>query len=81
MIYLRLGVIVAETMEKKLNVTYLPRSRIDPLVVRRECGGWIATAPEGAGLRFGVLGDTEVEVREKFQQSLARWVESLMASA
>ena len=43
----------------------------------RECGGWLAVAPEGAPVRFAVEGDTEDQARERFLQSAERWQELL----
>jgi hypothetical protein len=54
---------------------------IQPLIMRRECGGWLATSPADAAIRLGVTAGTEAEARKKFTQSLARWIEILESKA
>jgi hypothetical protein len=47
--------------------------QIQPKVVPRECGGWLATTPDVAPVRVGVTGETENAAREAFAISLGRW--------
>ncbi len=46
---------------------------IEPVVVRREIGGYLATSPDDAPLRIGVEGADESEARDHFQRALAAW--------
>jgi len=54
-------------------------AQIEPQIVHRECGGWLATTPASAALRMGVTAVTEDEARAKFRQAVSRWAESLQA--
>jgi len=47
--------------------------KIEPNVVQRECGGWLATAPKWSPLRIGVTAATETDVREAFRLALDHW--------
>lgn len=47
--------------------------RVQPWVIARNCGGWLAVTPRGWPLSIGVIADTEEAVKEKFAASLARW--------
>jgi hypothetical protein len=51
--------------------------KIQPLVVRRECGGWLATTPSGEVPRIGVTAPTEEEARSRFQRAMAAWTADL----
>jgi len=46
---------------------------VKPLLIERQCGGWLAVTPRGWPLSIGVTGDTEVEVKREFVNALARW--------
>jgi hypothetical protein len=48
---------------------------IQPELIRRDCGGWLAVAPNGACFSMGVTAGTEEEAREKFRYVFARWLE------
>ena len=50
---------------------------VSPHVIRRECGGWLATAPNGRPFRIGVTAETEAEAREKFSRSVRVWLDCL----
>jgi hypothetical protein len=52
---------------------------IQPRLVARECGGWLAISPHGSALRIGVTAATESEAREAYHQSLAQWLATLRA--
>jgi hypothetical protein len=62
-----------------MNATYDYLRHMEPELIARECGGWLALAPKGAAIRIGVTGATEIEAREKFSLSLDRWIENLRA--
>jgi len=55
-------------------------TQIEPMVIRRECGGWLATTPIGETPRIGITAATEDEVRNRFRQAMARWAETLQES-
>jgi hypothetical protein len=46
---------------------------IVPIVVARQCGGWLATSPRGSRFMIGVTADTEDQVRADFDRSIAGW--------
>ena len=48
--------------------------QIEPQLLRRLDGGWLAVSGPGAWIRIGVVADTEEEARQRFQQELAAWV-------
>jgi hypothetical protein len=50
---------------------------IEPQVTSRQCGGWLAVSPVEAPFRFGVVGSTEQEARDRFRQSLDKWVATI----
>lgn len=52
-------------------------TEVRPKLRRRECGGWLAVCPRGAGLSFGVTAPTEQEALAKFRFSFGRWLEIL----
>lgn len=47
--------------------------RIEPQVIERTCGGWLAISPRWCPVRIGAAGSTEEEARQKFAQLLERW--------
>jgi hypothetical protein len=44
-----------------------------PIVVERECGGWLAVSPEHHPFRIGVVADDESGVRREFASAVERW--------
>lgn len=46
---------------------------IEPRLLRREGGGWLAISEPGAKLRIGVVADTADEARARFGRELAAW--------
>lgn len=56
------------------------RFEIEPELSERVCGGWLAVAPCEAALRIGVVAKTELEARERFRQSVERWLANLQAA-
>lgn len=52
---------------------------IQPDVVRRACGGFLATSPKGARVAIGVTADTQEGAVEKFCSVYNRWIEILSA--
>ena len=46
-------------------------SAVTPIVIARECGGFLAVSPVGFRLQIGVEGDTEEEARHTFEARLA----------
>ena len=54
--------------------------KIEPKMARRECGGWLATAPRWSPFRIGVTAPTEAEAREAFSRAVVRWGEILAAA-
>ena len=53
--------------------------QIQPVIIKRDCGGWIATSPKRAILTIGVTGATEEDAREKFSEALKKWAEACAA--
>jgi hypothetical protein len=46
---------------------------IEPVVVRRQIGGYLAVSPDDAPLHIGVEGVDETEARENYRRALAAW--------
>lgn len=46
---------------------------MQPRLIERECGGWLALSPDGALIRIGVTGTTDAETREAFGRAAAEW--------
>ena len=45
-----------------------------PLVMRRQCGGWLAVSRPGSDFSIGVEGDTEEMARDAFAVAIAAWM-------
>lgn len=41
---------------------------INPNLIQRTAGGWLAIAPETAPVRFGVTGSTQEEAAQNFSR-------------
>jgi hypothetical protein len=52
---------------------------IQPDLVRRTSGGWLAIAPNGAKFPIGVTAPTAEEASERFRSSYVSWVQLLEA--
>jgi hypothetical protein len=52
-----------------------------PVLIRRNCGGWLAVSPLEATLKIGVIAPTEDEARELFRKSVERWAQLLAEPA
>ena len=46
---------------------------VEPVVLARTCGGWLATTPDDHRWAIGVTGDTEEEARSLFAIAVLRW--------
>jgi len=64
-----------------MNQQYEYLRHMEPEVVSRECGGWMAKAPKDAAIRITVTAVSEAEARKQFAQSLACWIQNLSAPA
>ncbi len=51
--------------------------KIQPDMIRRTGGGWLAVARKGALLTIGVTAPTEDEAYQKFCSVYKRWIEIL----
>lgn len=60
-----------------MNQTYEYLRHMEPELVSRECGGWIAIAPKGAAIRIAVTAFSEGEARAEFTKSLECWIKNL----
>jgi hypothetical protein len=63
------------TGESPMSATVERLDRVEPHLIRRTCGGWLAITPKGSALSVGVTAPTEREAKEKFCYVLARWLE------
>lgn len=54
-----------------------PFQRVEPRMIKRECGGWLAVSPRGCSLKIGVTGETEQGTRDQFAASFARTMQIL----
>jgi hypothetical protein len=48
-----------------------------PTLIKRDCGGWLATAHVKGGFTIGVTGPSEPEARTAFAKALRRWQDCL----
>jgi hypothetical protein len=48
-------------------------TNLEPHLIERRTGGWLAVTEDGSPVQIGVVGDTEDEARERFREALARW--------
>ena len=51
----------------------------NPVLVERECGGWLASGLVSGTLRIGVTSDTEAGAIEKFADTIRAWRRNLSA--
>lgn len=51
--------------------------QIQPDLIERECGGWLAVSPVNASIRIGVTGSTKDDAASRFALSIRKWVETL----
>ena len=58
-----------------MNVAIENAGEIQPHLMRRTCGGWLAVAPSTALFRIGVTAITENEAIERFRFEYSKWVE------
>lgn len=70
---------VTGTTEKNMNSQYEYLRHMEPELISRECGGWIAIAPKGAAIRIAVTAVSETEARREFALSLECWIQNLSA--
>lgn len=54
---------------------------IEPVLIKRECSGWLAVTPEGAPLRLGVEAADEAAAIASYHRERARWLEILSREA
>jgi hypothetical protein len=64
--------IVIPGRRSEMETKFLTIPEIQPVVVQRPSGGWLARSPAGAALRIGVIGETEAAAREQFAASVDR---------
>jgi hypothetical protein len=48
-------------------------TKLEPRLIERRVGGWLAVTDDDSPVRVGVVGTTEEEARERFREALARW--------
>jgi hypothetical protein len=46
---------------------------LEPRLIERRTGGWLAVSEDESPVRIGVVGATEAEARERFHDALAQW--------
>ncbi len=46
---------------------------VEPKMIERKCGGWLAVTPRGCPLSIGVTADTSADARREFDAALDRW--------
>lgn len=72
-----LGVILLVRAPKKgartMSIQAETVTTLEPQLIERRGGGWLAVTDDDSPVRVGVVGDTEAEVRERFREALARW--------
>lgn len=56
-----------------MSTTLMRFKNIEPKLVRRENGGWLAISPVGASLRVGVEAWSAEDARVRFVRELGEW--------
>lgn len=46
---------------------------VEPVLIERRCGGWLAVTPRGWPLGIGVTADTKSNAEHKFREELRRF--------
>lgn len=46
---------------------------VEPVLIERRCGGWLAVTPRGWPLGIGVTADTKADAERKFREELERF--------
>lgn len=46
---------------------------VEPVLIERRCGGWLAITPRGWPLGIGVTAGTKAEAEKKFREELDRF--------
>lgn len=46
---------------------------VQPVLIARLCGGWLAKTPVGWPLAIGVGAESEIDAKRLFSEALARW--------
>lgn len=64
-------------VEKVMDSERFCLPEMEPRVMPRQCGGWLAVSPKWAPLRIGVTGATEREAREGFRYAVTAWSATL----
>lgn len=47
---------------------------VEPRMLRRDNGGWLAVAPDGAPFRIGVAAWSADEAKRRFDREMKEWV-------
>jgi hypothetical protein len=53
---------------------------IQPVLIKRECGGWLAVTPDDVPLRLGMEGEDEQAAIDAYNRERANWIEILARS-
>ena len=56
-----------------MSETRTPFAELEPRLIHRACGGWLALSPERAKLRIGAVGDTEDDAWRNWKASARAW--------
>lgn len=54
---------------------------MEPNLIERESGGWLALSPDASGLRIGVTAETADAARRAYEAARAAWQQLLDAAA
>ncbi len=46
---------------------------VEPVLIERHCGGWLAITPQGWPLGIGVTAETKADAEKKFREELERF--------
>ena len=65
------------TSDRNSTIISIADGRINPDLVRRTGGGWLAIAPKGCPFSIGVDAPTPEGARAKFSSVIHRWLEIL----
>lgn len=54
---------------------------VNPVTMKRVCGGWLAVSPDNEPIKIGVTGDTEQVAVEGYRIALSNWRDILASTS
>ena len=54
--------------------------QIEPDLLERHCGGWLAKSPGNCPIKIGITGHTKEDAKARYQLSIRKWVDTLYSN-